>query len=83
MNNLRQSPLKQIRKQCLECCCGSAKTVRFCHSTECSLWFLRFGKLPKTVIRIQGKKSIQLFRKENFRLGAKFSPDEEIYSYKL
>ena len=71
----RQSPLKQIRKQCLECCCGSVKTIRFCHSTDCPLWYLRFGKFPKTVLREQGRKYEQLFDKDNFKNGAKFLPD--------
>ena len=77
------SPLKQIRKQCLDCCGGSVKTVRFCHSTDCPLWFLRFGKFPKTAIREHGKKFEQLFYKENFKKGARFSPNKEISSYGL
>ncbi len=46
----QQSPLKQIRKQCLECCGGSIKRIRFCHSVDCSLWFLRQGMFPRTYI---------------------------------
>ena len=79
----RQLPLKQIRKQCLDCCCGSIKTIRFCHSIDCSLWYLRLGKFPKTVIRAKGKEWEQLFDKENFKIGAKFSPDIEVKKYKL
>ncbi len=79
----RQSPLKQIRKQCLECCCGSVKTIRFCHSIDCPLWYLRFGKFPKTVLRKQGRKFEQLFNKNNFKNGAKFLPDKKISSYEL
>ena len=79
----KQSPLKQIRKQCLECCCESVKSVRFCHSTDCPLWFLRFGKFPKTVIREYGKKFEQLFNRENFKKGTRFSPEKEISSYGL
>jgi len=71
----RLSPLKQIRKQCLDCCCGSVKTIRFCHSIDCPLWYLRFGKFPKTVLREQGRKYEQLFDKDNFKNGAKFLPD--------
>lgn len=71
----RLSPLKQIRKQCLDCCCGSVKTIRFCHSIDCPLWYLRFGKFPKTVLREQGRKSEQLFNKDNFKNGAKFLHD--------
>jgi hypothetical protein len=79
----RPSPLKQIRKFCLDCCGGSTKSVRFCHSVDCSLWFLRFGRYPGTFVRENGKKSKQLFDKDNFKKGAKFSPDLEIEEYKL
>jgi len=79
----KQSPLKQIRKQCLDCCCGSVKTVRFCQYTDCPLWYLRFGKFPKTVIKAKGKEWKQLFDKENFKIGAKFSPEIEIEEYRL
>lgn len=77
------SPLKQIRKQCLDCCGGSVKATRFCHSTNYPLWHLRFGKFPKTVIREHGKKFEQLFGRDNFKKGAKFCPDEAISTYKL
>jgi len=83
MNIPKPSPLKQIRKQCLECCCGAVKRIRFCASIDCPLWYLRFGKYPKTVIREQGKKFEQLFYKENFKKGAIFSPNKEISSYGL
>lgn len=79
----RQSPLKQIRKQCVECCGGSVKAVRFCHSTECSLWYLRFGKYPKTILRVNGKKCGQLFDKDNFKKDGTFCPDKEVSSYAL
>ncbi len=79
----RQLPLKQIRKQCLACCGGSTKTTRFCASIECPLWYLRFGRFPKTVIKTKGKEWEQLFDKENFKIGAKFSPDIEVEEYKL
>jgi len=79
----RQLPLKQIRKQCLDCCSGSTKTIRFCVSTECPLWYLRFGRFPKTVIRTKGKEWKQLFDKENFKKGSKFSPEKEVEEYKL
>ncbi len=79
----RQLPLKQIRKQCLDCCCGQVKIIRFCAATECPLWYLRFGRFPKTVIKTSGKEWEQLFDKENFKIGAKFSPDIEVEEYKL
>jgi len=79
----RQLPLKQIRKQCIDCCCGSIKTIRFCHSTDCPLWYLRFGRFPKTIIRTKGKDWEQLLNKENFKIGARYSPDIEVEEYEL
>ncbi len=79
----RLLPLKQVRKQCLDCCCGSVKTIRFCAATECPLWYLRFGKYPNTIVRIKGHKWEQLFDKEKFKEGRKFSPDKEVSEYKL
>ena len=79
----RPSPLKQVRKFCLECHRGSTKSVRYCHSTDCSLWYLRFGKYPGTFVRGNGKKSAQLFDKNHFIKGAKFSPDLETSEYEI
>lgn len=83
MKILKQSPLKQIRKQCLDCCGGSRKCVRFCSNTNCPLWNFRFGKSPKAVIRENGKKYMQLFEKNNFQKGSKFDPNIEATLYKL
>lgn len=30
--------LKAIRRKCLECCCGSKKTVKACKTTDCALY---------------------------------------------
>jgi len=79
----RQSPLKQIRKQCVECCGDSVKLVRFCHSVNCPLWYLRFGKFPKTYIRENGKKCELLFQKDNFKKAGKFCPNKKVSSYEL
>jgi len=79
----RQLPLKQIRKNCIDCCCGQVKAIRFCSSTECQLWCLRFGKFPRTVLKAQGKEWEQLFDKGNFEKGGKFSPEKEIDEYRL
>lgn len=38
------SPIKSIRKYCLECCCYSANEVRLCPTKECPLYPYRFGK---------------------------------------
>ena len=55
------SPIRAIRKKCLDCCCGSAAAVRFCtcdgvNSTRCHLWPYRFGVRPETAARKCGKR---------------------------
>jgi len=50
------SPLAAIRLNCLGCCCGSFKAVKFCtcdgaNSTRCPLWPFRFGRRPSTIRR--------------------------------
>ena len=57
-------PLKAIRKHCLDCCCNSAKSVKFCtcdgiNSSRCDLWPYRFGMRPATAKRKLGRKFLQ------------------------
>jgi hypothetical protein len=40
------TPLKAIRKKCLECSGGSYKEVELCTVTCCNLYYYRFGKNP-------------------------------------
>jgi len=40
------SPLKLVRKHCLECSGGNAKEVAECVIPDCSLYPLRFGSNP-------------------------------------
>lgn len=40
------TPIRSIRKHCLDCCCGSAKEVRLCPSTDCNLYPFRMGTNP-------------------------------------
>lgn len=42
----RVTPLKAIRKKCLDCSCFSPKEVRECPCTDCSLYSFRFGHNP-------------------------------------
>ena len=79
----RQLPLKQIRKQCQDCCFGSVKIIRFCHSIDCPLWYLRFGKYPRTIIKTNREEWEQLFNKDNFKKDGKFSSDKELNAFKL
>ena len=45
---LRQllTPIKSIRKKCLECCCDQRKEVRECLINWCAIWPYRLGKRP-------------------------------------
>jgi hypothetical protein len=79
----RQFPLKSIRKNCLECIGNQYSLVKFCHLTYCPLWFLRFGKMPQTIIKKGGTEWEALFDPENFQEGGKFGPDKDISSMKL
>lgn len=53
MGTANFSPLRAIRKTCLDCS-GGAKAVAYCTCTNCHLWPLRFGKRPGTVRRTVG-----------------------------
>ncbi|MFC2165617.1 hypothetical protein ACFLT2_11555 [Acidobacteriota bacterium] len=75
MNFPKLSALKQIRRQCMNCCGDSRKFVRFCSDTECPLWHFRFGKSPKTFINENGETHKELFNKENFKHDGKYSPE--------
>jgi len=43
----RTTPVKAIRRKCLDCCAGSRKLVRECHIYTCPLWPFRLGKRPE------------------------------------
>ncbi|MBN1622395.1 MAG: hypothetical protein JW871_07385 [Endomicrobiales bacterium] len=40
---------RAIRKQCLDCVCGSSEAVRFCKDLNCSLYPYRLGRVEKKV----------------------------------
>lgn len=40
------TPMKAIRRRCLDCCCGSSQEVGLCPVHSCSLFPYRFGKRP-------------------------------------
>ena len=50
------TPLKVIRATCRDCCCESAKAVRWCPATDCPLWPCRFGLRPATARRRYGDR---------------------------
>lgn len=43
------SPLKAVRKKCLDCCCNQSKEVLLCPSDDCILYPYRFGKNIKNM----------------------------------
>ena len=40
------TPMRAIRKKCLECCNGQYKEVRECSIKDCALWQYRDGHRP-------------------------------------
>jgi hypothetical protein len=76
MNIPRQLPLKKIREKCLECCGNQYSEVRFCSQADCPLWFLRFGKMPQTIIKKQGPDEKELFNQDNFKDGGRYDPNK-------
>ena len=37
------TPMKAIRKKCLDCSCGSSEAVKNCFAKKCPLYQFRFG----------------------------------------
>ena len=50
MAKLYNTPIKTIRKKCLDCCNGKVKEVRLCQVVECALYPYRFGRRPTKAI---------------------------------
>jgi hypothetical protein len=46
VNMAKITPIKAIRKKCLECSGGSSKEVKCCPITNCPLYLYRFGRRP-------------------------------------
>ncbi len=44
------SPLKAIRRHCVECSGDNAQEVKHCPGSTCLLWPYRFGQMPQTAI---------------------------------
>ncbi|MBA7545080.1 hypothetical protein ES705_37443 [subsurface metagenome] len=77
-----QSPLKQIRKNCIECC-ENWREIMFCASVDCKLWYFRFGERPQSFVRNKGKEYARLFDRENFKKGGRYDPDTLIEEMQL
>lgn len=57
------TPLRAIRRKCLDCCCGSSQEVSFCPVYDCSLHPYRFGKRPGAAKREATPAQIERLRK--------------------
>ncbi len=44
--DMKATPIKAIRKKCLECMCNQYKQVRLCQAGDCPLHPYRMGKRP-------------------------------------
>jgi hypothetical protein len=77
------TPLRSIRRKCLDCCCGSSQEVSLCPVHSCSLYPYRFGKRPGAVKREATPVQIERLRKArearlNGRIsGSSLSEDRE------
>ena len=61
MDKPYNTPLKAIRKKCLECSYYQPKEVRLCPCINCPMYPYRFGKRPTKAIL----DTIKQFREEN------------------
>ena len=46
MNKLYTTPIKSIRKKCLDCTCNQPKEIRLCPIINCPLYPYRMGRRP-------------------------------------
>ena len=49
MDKLYDTPVKSIRKKCLDCTCGQPKEIRLCPIINCPLYPYRMGRRPDKV----------------------------------
>jgi len=45
-NKLFDTPIKAIRKKCIDCCNGQYKEIRNCTVINCALYPYRIGRRP-------------------------------------
>jgi len=78
------TPLRAIRRRCLDCCCGSSQEVGLCPVHSCSLFPYRFGKRPGGEKREASPAQIERLKKArearlNGRIsGSSLSEDRKI-----
>jgi hypothetical protein len=57
------SPIKAIRRKCMECTSGQRQLIKYCTAFDCQLWFHRMGKRPSST----AAKRPELFDVEHVR----------------
>lgn len=50
MTNLYETPVKAIRKKCLDCSNYQSKEIRLCTVINCAIYPYRFGRRPDKAI---------------------------------
>ena len=43
---MKLTPMKAIRRKCIDCSCGSSKEISLCPVQNCPLYDYRFGERP-------------------------------------
>ena len=63
----KNTPLKRIRKKCLDCSGGSSKEVRLCNIPTCPLYIFRSGKSlrKKRILNEEEKETLRKRFKAN------------------
>ena len=61
MKKLYDTPIKAMRKKCIDCTAGSYKEIRLCMIVECAIYPYRFGRRPNKATL----DTIKHFREEN------------------
>ena len=54
-----QTPIKAIRKKCLECCGNHYSEIRHCQISDCPLYPYRLGKRPHKNEALRSESSIK------------------------
>lgn len=54
---MKLTPIRAIRRKCLDCSYGSYKEIEFCPIESCPLWPYRMGRRPKTHKEVQLAKT--------------------------
>lgn len=65
------TPIKAIRKKCLDCCCGQIVEVRRCNIETCALHPYRMGHRPKA-----NDSSSEASEAEKLEVANEFSNEE-------